>query len=226
MVMEDMLQIREGEDTRQIIVKVAEETVIGYQREILRHGQAAFCLSSTEDGREAFYEISCTNALDRFGAERPSVEAILDLLEAVCRLEAASEEMFLDIERWCWNMACWTWNGATKELKGIYVPDHGYRMDRGAFLHHLIAQLMRYCLADHWTEERSILFLHRLYNRAEDLASGALPLPAFIEEEKKKAEPPKADPAPVEVYTPPREGFWRRFRKRFLRRRRVALPFS
>ena len=226
--MKELLTITEQKTKYKIEYTPNERSEIPYQREILLREMNQYCLPQMVKDGNLVYEIGFDKNLDHFCENRPTVDQILDLLEALTKVAYAGEEAFLDHNRWYWSRKYWTWDPETRELRGIYIPDRTYTSDYGIFLNGLISHLMRCCLADHWQDEKTILFLHRLYAAAQDLTVEAVHLSAFIAEEQEKLRKPEV-PAVIEpevAMVPEKEGFWARIQGSLFRRRRVALPFG
>ena len=226
--MRELLTITEQKTKYKIEYAPHERSEIQYQREILQREMRQFCLPHTVEEGAFIYEIGFDSTLDHFCESQPSVQQILDLMEALGRTVSAAEDTFLDQNRWYWGRKYWTWNPDAKELKGIYIPDRTYTSDYGIFLNGLISHLMRCCLADHWQDEETILFLHRLYAVAADLAAETLSLSEFIAGEQRRYRKPEV-PALMEpeiVTLPERTRFWTRIHGLLFHRRRVALPFG
>ncbi len=226
--MKEFLTIQEQSDQRWIEYEIDPRTQILYQREILQKEMDSWCLPHTVQNGRCIYEVDLQKSLDRYGARQPSVQEILKLLEAFDRQALISEDALLDRTRWCWDAACWSWDADRQSLRGIYIPDRSFSSDRGVFLNGLSSQLMRFCLAEHWENEETILFLHRLYRAGPELASETLGLKEFIERERENiaARSRMEEVAVIPETTLEPQKKKPRLLKLFFHRRQVALPFG
>lgn len=224
--MKESLIINEQNDKRWIEYEPDPRTQIQYQQQILLKEMHSWCLPHTVQNGRSIYEADPQKTLNRFGAGRPSVPEILELLEALDRHSEITEDSLLDRNRWYWDWSCWVWDADRQKLQGIYVPDRSFSSDRGVFLNGLCSQLMRFCLTDHWENEETILFLHRLYRAGLELAAETLSLKEFIERERMRisASIPHEEVIPEDLPEPQKEHA--RFWKLFFHRRQAALPFG
>ncbi len=156
-----------------------------------------------------------------------------DLLKALSELLEATDDAFLDQDRWLWDPAYWTWDGQNHRLKGVYLPDRRFTTGFQGFLTRLAMQMVLKSLNEGWQEPEQILMVHRFYAAASGIDRHEIELAAYLQKEEERRTAIVSVPAVRPSQEPPlfqnrkKGSFFDRIRRIFTKQSdTLPLPFS
>lgn len=211
-------------------MKYVIQNEIVYQREILERTENSFILPHQWNDDQLLYINPEKNSIYEFLEKQRDMEEMILLLKGCQKLMDMTNEMFLDLDKWVWDIKQCYWNGDI--IQAQYIPDRQFQSSPLGIYQQITQRALMNMLSNGWYEENSILWLHRVHRASIREDWDTLSREIQISIERENSQPILESVVPPELITADEDLFqqWEsneaeeQMGKR-KRRRKLSLPF-